>query len=212
MLCVYCNSDIENDSFHCDQCGKEIFLCPNCNLPRKGKHCVEDNGKLYSPKQKLNANITTSQPISINPAPQNNSILKNTSQPVIPSNNETPILKIENAHLKIDIEIKDGDIIGLSNGRFANIFSKFDQISGTHAKFLYDLSEGWMVIDIGSTGTGSTNGTRISNTPNWQSIPKISPNTPTSLKNNSLLLIANIEFHVKIILSQGVSPTGTKRL
>ena len=205
MLCVYCNSDIENDSFHCDQCGKEIFLCPNCNLPRKGKHCVEDNGKLYSPKQKSNANIATSQPISINPAPQNNSILKNISQPVSPSNSQNPILKIVNTHLKIDIEIKNGDIIGRTEGNYSSLFNQFPQISSKHVQFNFDNVNGWQIKDF-----GSTNGSAISDNPNWQTTPKLKQDTPFQLKNNSLLLIANIEFQVKIILPQ--TSTGTQRL
>lgn len=205
MLCVYCNSDIENDSFHCDQCGKEIFLCPNCNLPRKGKHCVEDNGKLYSPKQKSNANITTSQPISINPTPQNNSILKNISQPVSPSNSQNPILKIVNTHLKIDIEIKNGDIIGRTEGNYSNLFNQFSQISGKHVQFNFDNVNGWQIKDF-----GSTNGSAVSDNPNWQTVPKLKQDIPVQVKNNSLLLIANIEFQVKIILPQ--TSTGTQRL
>lgn len=205
MQCAFCKSDIENDSFHCDQCGKEIFLCPNCNLPRKGKHCVEDTGKLYSPKQKANANITTSQPISINPTPQNNSILKNISQSVSPSNSQNPILKIVNTHLKIDIEIKNGDIIGRTEGNYSNLFNQFSQISGKHVQFNFDNVNGWQIKDF-----GSTNGSAISDNPNWQTVPKLKQDIPVQVKNNSLLLIANIEFQVKIILPQ--TSTGTQRL
>ena len=210
MLCAYCNSDIENDSFYCDQCGKELFICPTCNRPGKGKNCIHDGSKLISPKQLSNHANSTNPTSNNNPILQSKSILTGASQPAASNTGQTPILKISNPALKIDIEIKNGDIIGSTNGRFINVFENYKQVSGTHAKFIFDLSDGWAVVDIGSTGAGSTNGTKVSNIPNWQSIPSIQPNTPTLLKNNSLLLIANIEFQVKIILPQ--TATGTQRL
>ena len=84
MICSYCKSDIDNDSFHCDQCGKELFICPTCGKSGKGKNCVEDGSKLFSPKQKSvttspngiqNNTSQISQPVSIlnqaAPAPSN---------------------------------------------------------------------------------------------------------------------------------------------
>lgn len=210
MLCVYCNSDIENDNFHCDQCGKELFICPTCNRPGKGKNCVHDGCKLISPKQQSASGNSTNPTSDNSPILQSKSILGTASQPVVSNTSQIPILKISNPALKIDIEINNGDIIGSTNGRFIKEFENYKQVSGTHAKFIFDLSDGWAVVDIGSTGAGSTNGTKVSNSPNWQSMPPIQPNTPTVLKNNSLLLIANIEFQVKIILPQ--TATGTQRL
>lgn len=212
MLCVYCNSDIENDSFHCDQCGKEIFLCPNCNLPRKGKHCVEDTGKLYSPKQKSISGISTDPTVSTSPSSQNISILKGASQPAISNNTQIPILKISNTNLKIDIEIKDRSIIGRTVGEYVDIFSTFSDISGKHLVFEYQAINGWTVKDTGSDDKGSTYGTKLNKTPSWDNTAKLIPNNPTPLKDNTYLLIADkYEFFVRI-LPQSLTPTGTKRL
>jgi|CXWL01.1.fsa_nt_gi pSer/pThr/pTyr-binding forkhead associated (FHA) protein len=205
MLCVYCNSDIENDSFHCDQCGKELLICPTCNRPGKGKNCVHDGGKLFSPKQKS----ITDKSQSINPsvaatALQNNPHQSNLPHPVN-SNIQTPTLKISNAQLKIDIEIKNGDIIGRTEGNYNSLFNQFPQISGKHVEFNFDNVNGWQIKDF-----GSTNGSAVSDNPNWQTTPKLKQNIPVQLKNNSFLLIANIEFQVKIILPQ--TSTGTQRL
>ena len=109
MICSYCKSDIDNDSFHCDQCGKELLVCPTCGKSGKGKNCVEDGSKLFSPKQK--SVITTSnniqsntpavsQPVSIlnQIAPQ----LSKIQPPVLNTNIFIPVLRIINNHLKIN--------------------------------------------------------------------------------------------------------------
>lgn len=215
MICSYCKSDIDNDSFHCDQCGKELFICPTCGKPGKGKNCVEDGSKLFSPKQK--SGVTTSSGVAQN---QNNvplvsqpvSILNQTVdtpskiQPPVFNNNPTaPVLKLISNHLKIDIELKSEDIIGRTTGNHANIFGQFSQISGQHAQFVFDKTNGWTIKDL-----GSTNGSAISNSPNWQNVPKLKPHTLEALSNNCFLLLANIEFQVKII--SNTTPSGTQRL
>jgi hypothetical protein len=222
MNCATCKSDIDNDSFYCDQCGKELFICPVCGKCGKGKNCVEDGGKLFSPKQKSATDLqseiqnqnssSVSSPLSKQEVAKPGENYLKSQQPFPLTNLSIPVLKLVNHREKIDIEIKDGGIIGNSNGEHVNIFRQYNQVSGIHAKFVYDKDNGWMVIDIGSTGNGSTNGTAISNSPDWKNVPKLLPNVPGSLKNNTLLLIANIEFQVKIILPQQPTPTGTQRL
>jgi pSer/pThr/pTyr-binding forkhead associated (FHA) protein len=205
MLCVYCNSDIENNSFHCDQCGKELFVCPTCNRTGKGKNCIHDGTKLVSPKQSSTPQIATNPTTSGITSFQNNSILNNPSQPTPLNSTQIPILRLFNAQLKIDIEIKNGDVIGRTEGDFSNLFSQYPQVSGKHVQFNFDNVNGWLIKDF-----GSTNGSAVSDNANWQLTPKLKQNIPTELKNNSLLLIANIEFQVKIILPQ--TQTGTQRL
>jgi len=39
--CPFCNQEIENDSFFCDQCGKELMICPNGHGIKKGKFCTQ---------------------------------------------------------------------------------------------------------------------------------------------------------------------------
>lgn len=216
MNCAFCSSDIDADSFFCDQCGKELFICPTCGKSRKGKNCAEDGSKLYSPRQKTENDNQ--------PGIQNQTDGVKNSQPVVSlfsntpeikrsnpnSNISIPVLRLVNNNLKIDIEIEDGDVIGSNKGKHKEIFSQFRKISGSHSKFIYDNLKGWMVIDIGSTGTGSTNGTAVSRVADWQNTPRLIPNQPCILNDNCLLLIANLEFQVKI--NQTSSPTGTERL
>jgi hypothetical protein len=201
MICANCKSSIEDDSLFCDQCGKEIFICPACGKPGKGKNCVEDGSKLFSPRQKSLTNNNT----SLSPKTVNSLI---------------PLLKLVNHREKIDIEINDGDIIGSSTGEHVEVFCKYKQVSGIHARFVFDKDNGWMVTDIGSAGKGSTNGTAVNSLPVWQNVSKLISNKPVKVLNNSFLLIANIEFEVKVILPKQLTPnttqpetqTGTQRL
>lgn len=212
MICSYCKSDIDNDSFHCDQCGKELFICPTCGKPGKGKNCVENGSKLFSPKQKSASSGTTPNQNNTPSVFQSVSILNSTvdtpskNQPsVFNDNSSAPVLRIINNHLQIEIELKDGDIIGRITGNHVNTFKQFSQISGQHAQFIFDKSNGWTIKDL-----ASTNGSAINNSPNWQNIPKLKPNTLEVLSNNCFLLLANIEFQVKII--SNTTSSGTQRL
>ncbi len=216
MICAYCKSDIDNDSFYCDQCNKEVFICPECGKPGKGKNCVEDGNPLFSPLQKSLSGQNGMQPPA--GSPQNVSIFnqqvvkpqavrKHTTQkPLPPDSTMIPGLKLINSHLKIDIDVKDGAIIGRSAGDYLSIFSKFSQISGKHVQFIFDKNNGWTILDL-----GSTNGVSISNGANWKQAIKLSPDMPVAIKDNTFLLIANIEFQIKIIPPQSPDP-GTNRL
>lgn len=39
MKCAYCKEVIDDDSWYCDQCGKQIMFCPECHQPRRGTEC-----------------------------------------------------------------------------------------------------------------------------------------------------------------------------
>src|SRR5689334_270927 len=44
--CANCESEIEDDSCYCDQCGREVLLCVTCGAPGKGSFCENDGGDL----------------------------------------------------------------------------------------------------------------------------------------------------------------------
>ncbi len=255
MICAWCKSDIDNDSYHCDQCGKEQYICSACGKPGKGKSCVDDGSPLFSPKQKANgggaAPVSATQNISlfgqpgnavapvqppvtatpippVNPSPIPQSplpqsplpqqpppvIMQPNSLPFMKSqvnvtpqpNNAQPGLKLINKHLNVDIDIKDGAIIGRSTGDYVAIFSQFSQISSRHMQFTFDKLYGWSVTDL-----GSTNGVALNTQPNWQQVAKLSPNVPVPIRDNGFILLANIEFQLKIIPAQ-TTTAGTVRL
>jgi hypothetical protein len=95
----------------------------------------------------------------------------------------------------ITLDVKDGDIIGRKNGPFAEIFNRFNYISGTHCKFVKN-SIGWHIQDLGSTNKTFYNGNQLD------------PNTLYSVLNNTTIKIADIELLVTYDTEQG----GTSRL
>jgi len=217
MICVYCSSDIEEDSFYCDQCGKELFICPTCGKPGKGKRCVEDGGKLYSPAQQSASPAEMGSPNkSIVPVSVFDPVSPLSLPPTISNDDSSvPILRLINDHLSINLKLNNGDIIGRTKGNHIDIFGQFSQVSSQHAQFLFDAKKGWVVKDL-----GSTNGLAVNTSPNWQNIPKLKPQTPQTLNDNTFLLIANIEFQVQIISpstaalqpAAQLGQTGTQRL
>ena len=61
MICPSCKSEIDRDSFFCDQCGTEILICPVCKNPGKGKRCTQDGGKLIPAKDSGTHQTTITQ-------------------------------------------------------------------------------------------------------------------------------------------------------
>ncbi|MBP3823300.1 MAG: FHA domain-containing protein [Bacteroidaceae bacterium] len=48
IKCPKCQAEIEDDSFFCDQCGAELFVCPKCSTLGKGKRCTRCGEPLVS--------------------------------------------------------------------------------------------------------------------------------------------------------------------
>lgn len=40
MTCPFCRAEIPDDSWFCDQCGKELHFCPDCRKPKRGTECA----------------------------------------------------------------------------------------------------------------------------------------------------------------------------
>jgi len=183
MICALCKSQIDEDSFYCDQCGKEIFICPKCNAPRKGKVCIQCGIPLVSMKSKTE--VSSTQPTDL-------------KQPI----SEIGELHLINKTLKLDIKITKDVFIGRTEGDFVDIFGKYLQISGRHLQINYDPQrQTWTATDL-----GSTNGTMYNNLP-------LQPNQPYILSDGSFLIIGKtIEFYVQIISKAMPDKTGTVRV
>ncbi|WP_291529068.1 FHA domain-containing protein [Bacteroides sp. UBA939] len=48
--CPKCRVEIESDSYYCDQCGVELYMCPQCRVFGKGKRCTLCGQPLVSAK------------------------------------------------------------------------------------------------------------------------------------------------------------------
>ena len=95
----------------------------------------------------------------------------------------------------IMIEAGDGDIIGRKNGAFANVFSRFNYISGTHCKIV-KTAAGWHIQDMGSTNGTIYNGTALV------------PNALYPIASGTTIKIADVELTV----TYDTAETGTARI
>jgi len=181
MECPFCQSLIFEDSLFCDQCGKELMLCPLCHKPGKGKACIFDGSKL------VRATSLKTKSEKIENAPVNKvAVHEKTAQ-------EVPEIQLTNARLGLLLKIKSGQVIGRTNALFAEKLGSIKQISGTHARIDFDGSD-WLVTDL-----NSMNGTKVSDdNTQWEELPLLKPDTPAVLKHKGFLLIANIEFFVEM--------------
>ena len=193
MQCPFCKISIHDDSLYCDQCGKEILICPKCNKPGKGKMCTRDGTKLITMKSKI-AGTATGVGVSV-------------AVSSVPAQNlgPTPVLDkgelhLINKNLGLDIKIEKDVSIGRRTGDFVDIFSKYQTVSSRHLQINFDLKKGWLVTDL-----GSTNGTKYNNIP-------LVPNQPQILSDKSYLIIATIEFYIQILTKKPIGKTGTTRV
>lgn len=50
MTCPFCRAEIPDDSWFCDQCGKELHFCPECGKPKRGTGCAACGADLVGAK------------------------------------------------------------------------------------------------------------------------------------------------------------------
>lgn len=190
ISCAFCKSAIDDDSFYCDQCGKEILLCETCHQPGQGQWCEEDGGKLLSARSNSTP-VQTSAPVPPVSSP--------------PATSAAPKLTLVNDVLKIRLDIQHNSILGRNTGPYAASIGHLSAISGKHIVFSYDPFKGWTFQDL-----GSTNKTKYHSQNNaWSSIAPVNPHTETALTDNSFLLVANVEFAVRV---ESLSPQSTQRI
>jgi hypothetical protein len=177
MVCPYCKIDIADDSFYCDQCGQEILVCPKCNKSDKGKMCTSDGTQLDAMKSRTGTPVVS----AVESIASAGSFAPSVSVPV-----DSCGLKLINKNIGIDLKIQRDAVIGRTIGDFADIFSKYSQVSGKHCQIKFDSQKGWTVTDL-----NSTNGTKYNNMP-------LKPFQPQLITDKSFLLIANIEFYIEV--------------
>ena len=214
ISCAYCQSQVDDDSFFCDQCGKEVLLCPECGRTGQGKCCDEDGTDLVSAKIKAgNAeNKTASQHTDtlqyatvIQSNDKGGNQIQNLNPPPSKINATIPGLRLVNSNLSLTLDITSGEILGRTTGPYAQKLATLSAISGKHLVFSYDPITGWAFRDL-----GSSNGTKYNKTNrDWQNTILTAVDTPVPVENKSYILIANVEFVIQI---DQTSNTGTQRL
>jgi hypothetical protein len=97
-----------------------------------------------------------------------------------------PAEKIFLCHLDgWNMEITDDDILGRTNGPHSTSLGKFPVVSSNHAKVTRANSE-WFITDLNSTNKTYVNGA------------KLDPNVPVKIKQNDVVMLANVTFTVRL--------------
>ncbi len=215
MKCPACKADIDPDSLYCDQCGQELKICPKCHIFGKSKRCTQCGGILEKPTEKKPLSDASempaarpkeeSKPKSPPPPPKQDQSSSSPPPPKAPQASTpadaqktmriqrdpvrepgaAPQLKFINRNIGADITFKSGDIIGRRDGQHTRVFGQYGQVSGRHAQVEYNPGKGWSITDL-----GSSNGTRYNNEYLRENIPQL-------IKDESYIIIANIEFYVR---------------
>ncbi len=112
------------------------------------------------------------------------------SSPSAPSSSATVIVSLPSEKILLchldgwNMEIADGNILGRTNGPHAAALGKFPVISSNHAKVTRENNE-WFITDLKSTNKTFVNGV------------KLEPNVPVKIKQNDVVLLANVTFTVR---------------
>lgn len=211
ITCPICKAEIDNDSYFCDQCGTELYFCPNCKKPSKGKRCTQCGTALVKASE-LNimtvATAAATAQSTMIPPQQNNQQTQFNAQPQQPQLNQPQPVSTPPAGEStcrpgmaqpsaqpcaarwIDneghvVDLKDGAIIGRKTGDYLSVFSTNGYVSGTHARLSFNpASRQWSLTDL-----GSTNGSQINGTP-------LTPNIPTEFHIGDTVMIAMMTFRV----------------
>lgn len=179
MQCASCSELIDDDSFFCDLCGREVILCPSCNVPVTGKWCTRCGAQGIAAAAKHDPR-TSSPPVATVPQASVRQVVA-----TIVSPSARPTLRLRNRTLSLELDIADGAVLGRSASH-SGAFAAFGDVSGQHCSFRYDGRSGWSVTDV-----GSSNGTRYNGHP-------IAVHATQRLEDGSFLQIASLEFFVSI--------------
>lgn len=133
MKCPYCKETIDDDSWFCDQCGKEIKFCPECRQPKRGTECAACGADLVSAKTFFTPK----------PAPEKK------------QEAATP-MTLEGEGFKLTL--KEG-VFGRTTGIYPE-FSSQIYISGRHGELRYEKGQ-WQIRDLGSHNGTFVNGKKL---------------------------------------------------
>lgn len=187
VKCPKCKCDIESDSYFCDQCGTELYICPSCQVFGRGRRCTQCGAELIKASEFKGTPNPQPQAPQQAPQPQPAPQATQTPQPqqpqpqVAPQQPQAPQAPIGGAektvrpgapssfglqpgHLVcpmygIRLGLAAGVIIG-RRGHYPSVFGVFGDVSGQHAR-IDQVGAEWTVTDIGSTNGTFLNGQQI---------------------------------------------------
>ena len=175
-----CKLEIPDDSCFCDQCGIQLRRCEKCGFIGISKCCGKCGGTM-SAIQPPQPSPSPTPAAPSQPAPSA-TVPSPAATVIVPPSADTIFL----CHLQgWNMEIKDGDILGRTNGPHAAKLGKFPVISSNHAKVTKGNNE-WFITDLNSTNKTYVNGV------------KLEPNVPVKIKQDDVVMLANVTFTVRL--------------
>lgn len=163
VSCPFCENDIEDDSFYCDQCGEKLKICTKGHGFRKGKICTQCGSHLIEAiTASSEQNQKPEQPLE----KKSETNLENTTTTTVESTirNIPPKAKpqfLVGKSINAKLILKDGAVIGRRTGEYIDTFSSQGYVSGTHAKIQLNNNGCWEIIDLDSTNGTFVNGNQI---------------------------------------------------
>ena len=137
MKCPFCKANLDDDSWFCDQCGKELKFCPECRQPKRGTECPACGTDLvsaevfFTPKPKPQPESKPQQEVS------------------------TPTLLEGDG---FTLNLKEG-IFGRTTGIYPELGTQI-YISGQHGE-LRCVDGQWQIRDLGSRNGTFVNGAKL---------------------------------------------------
>ena len=140
MKCPYCKEVIDDDSWFCDQCGKELKFCPECHQPKRGTECPACGADLVSAKEYF--------------APKEHKEPKKPEETTTSASSAPTLLEGDGFKLTL----KEG-IFGRTTGIYPE-FSGQIYISGRHGELRCEQGQ-WQIRDLGSRNGTIINGVKL---------------------------------------------------
>ena len=146
IQCPECRNMIPDDSAFCDQCGKELKWCPVCKRPKRGTECPVCASDLIPGRKYLAGGAAVEQ----NPA-------------AVPSTDQSKPVQASAGPTRL---VGNGWSLPLQPGGFGRRGGMWPElascqyVSGSHGEISRG-SDGWILVDIGSTNGTFVNGQRL---------------------------------------------------
>jgi hypothetical protein len=209
--CPFCRAELLDDSFFCDQCGKELKICLDCHSFVAGKFCTNCSSKNiswakdYVPLKSVDEEKTSNENIyntlldkdtfaaqsmmeqSNQPESEPTQQYDSASEVAVAENGKDICFVGINHAVKLKLEYSKGVyIFGRKEGEFVNFFNSVRFVSRQHAKISFDVQrDAWNIEDLGSSNGTSVNSKRLV------------PNVPVPIKRGDEVQIAFEKFIIK---------------
>lgn len=188
VKCPKCRCEIEPDSYFCDQCGAELYICPQCKIFGRGKRCTQCGTELVKASEFQGYAVEPQSQDQSQSQGQNQSQGRNQPQGTQrpgqsqgQSQSQPGHLVAQSHHIRLGLEA--GVIIG-RRGSYPSVFASFGDVSGNHAR-IDKNGDTWTVTDIGSTNGTFVNGRQLQ------------PNMPQNIQVGDTIRFSTLEFQVE---------------